>query len=122
MPVGGEKYVLREASEATATEYRCFVMRLSRLTEAGREPKAGEDFPDAEPLLVSRCLFRLNHETGQEVPVGEAGVKKLPARVVKRMFRWVQDNSDLLPDLAEAAAGGPAKNAPEAGPNSTPDT
>jgi hypothetical protein len=60
-----------------------------------------EGLADAEPLLVSLCLFEALRD-GSGNPVSERNVplvtvKSWPNRVQKRLFDWVREKSDLNP-------------------------
>lgn len=88
--VAGKRYVLREATEAAACQWRNAMMQATELGSDGK-PTRVRNLADTEPLLVSLCLFTA--EEGKPVPV--ATIKGWPARVVKRLFEKVKDVSDL---------------------------
>jgi hypothetical protein len=53
-------------------------------------------------MLVANCLFacQFNSDTGVEesrssIPVGEAVVRSWPNRIVKPIFEWIKDVSEL---------------------------
>lgn len=84
--ISGTKYILREASSDIASKYRKFIMDQKRSDGDGY--KSG--LADAEPLLVSMCLFT---EEGKSVPVET--IKKWPERIQKQLFFKARDMSAL---------------------------
>lgn len=82
------KFTLREADEETACMYRNIAMDKTVLKDGKVSGVSG--FADLEPMLVGQCLFDSNG-----VQVGSDFVRKLPARIVKPLFNWIQDNSDM---------------------------
>src|SRR5690606_9766554 len=94
VPVGEDRYLLREAGEGAAADYRAFILRITRRHQSGKDPEPGQDFPHAQAFLVSRCLTKLDVKTGEEAPLSEEAVRALGSRVVKPMFEWVLQNSD----------------------------
>lgn len=119
----GKSYVLKEASAGAAAAYRNAVTRGMRFE--GGKPAGIDSAADAEPLLVSLCLFEVQGE--KRVPVPLQTVRAWPYRVQRKLFDWVKENS-LLDDQETAesledrmaalrerleslkANGGPAKN------------
>jgi hypothetical protein len=101
--IGKIKYVLREASEADAVEYRNCMMRGSKIVDG--KVAAIDNLAQAQPTLVSRCLYFANLDgTLQTTPNGEpnpktrvpyATVLKWKSRVVKPIFELLKKISAL---------------------------
>lgn len=94
--IGGKKYVLREADGDAACKYRNALLRSTKLGPDGR-PSSIDGMADAEPLLVSLCLFEVYDDKGQEKRrlVLPSTIRSWPARVLKALFKKVRDISDL---------------------------
>jgi hypothetical protein len=93
----GKRYLLREADESACCQYRNAVIRSRKLDADGRLTHL-DGLADAEPLLVSLCLFELAEGPGQpsaERPVPLAVVRSWPGRVVKPLFAWLHRASGL---------------------------
>lgn len=91
-----KKYALYEASGDAATKFRNDLIKDATFVD-GKLSKVGKA-ANAEPLLVSLCLFEIiQNNNGDEVerPVPEAVVKKWPARVQKALFDRIKEISDL---------------------------
>lgn len=90
--IGGRRYLVREASEGVATRYRNAVMRAGKMADG--VVVGIEGLADAEPLLVSLCMFEVmtGNGDGQEPyrPVLLKTVRDWPARVVKPIFEWIK--------------------------------
>jgi len=100
--IGGTKYLLREASEDAACQYRNAAMRGAKMTD-GTVTLGGA--ADVEPLLVSLCLFEMDASGAVIRNVPLVTVKNWPARVVKPLFNKVKEMSSLdeTPKAKEAA-------------------
>ena len=97
-----KNYVLREASEDAAVKYRNAVQRSLRTNQEGNV--VGIDgMADAEPLLVSLCVFEVNPAGSKapEGPVSLSWVRSLPSRFAKRLFAKARDISELSEDTEE---------------------
>ncbi len=81
-------YTLREATEDAACKYRNSAMDKTQLKDG--KVTSVSNLADTEPLLVGACLFDPSGKA-----VGTEFVRTLPARIVKKMFDWVQENSDM---------------------------
>lgn len=96
--VNGKKYILREASEGAATEYRSASLRGAEIIHnedrGDRTIRGMVGIADVEPLLVSRCVFEVL-ESGQEKAVPKVLIDGWPAKVVKDLFERVKQSSDL---------------------------
>ena len=129
--IGDKKYVLVEASEDAACQFRNATMAGTQMR--GRKVTKLGTMANAAPGLVSRCLFEDDGVGRKAVPV--ATIYRWPARIIKQLFEWIKKNSDLEEDetleslreeqaeIAEKIADlergeDPAKNEPE----DTPDT
>lgn len=100
----GKSYILREASEGAACQYRNAILRSTKLGADGK-PTSIEGLADAEPILISQCLYAADKDGGiRTTPNGDPDPKSLvplytvrswPSRAVKPMFNWVKRVSDL---------------------------
>ena len=89
LSICAKKYLLREATGATATEFRNMAIACSEYGSDGKLAKI-RGVASVEPFLVSRCLFS---EDGK--PVDRKVIEAWPARVQKRLFQKIKDISDL---------------------------
>lgn len=89
--IDGVEYVLREANGDVGAKYKTACIRGAKFQEG--KPTTVDNLGDVEPLLVAGCLFKVT-PSGEE-KVTEAFVRALPNRVVKPMFDWAKENSDL---------------------------
>lgn len=87
--IAGQDYLLKEASGAVATTWRNSVFRSTKVDSNGR-PSSYEGIAEAEPLLVSLCLYEAN---GKLVPIQT--VKSWPARIQKALFEKAKEISGL---------------------------
>lgn len=103
--LGTKRYVLREAGGGDAIEYRNAQLRATRLGPNGK-PVGLDGLADAESLLVSRCLYEAEPQTGalrtltdgtpdRRYRVAEEQVRELPARVLKVLFAEAKRISQL---------------------------
>ena len=93
--VGGNKYVLREADEETASMFNN--ARLKGIPVKDSEAVGlPEDLGGLQSLLVTRCLFPID-SSGEPLPscVRRDTVKKWPARVVKPLYIKAKKISEL---------------------------
>lgn len=97
----GYPYQAREALEDAAIEYRAASM-------SGLNMEVGDDgearfkhditkVSDTEPVLVGGCVFRRDPAKDEKEweKVGAEVVKSWPSRVVKPLFNWIKEVSDL---------------------------
>jgi len=101
--IGGQDYVLREVSGDAATRYR---NARANCTKFSNGEFAGVDGPiaDAQPKLVSDCLFKvvvLPDGTTIFSKVEEKVVRTWPDRVQKALFEKVQRISPSLEDAGD---------------------
>ncbi len=123
-----ETYVVNQASEADSNRMENYRHRKARL-EQGRIVTV-EGMAESVPFLVSLCT-----KTAEGKSVPQAVVESWPPKVVRKIHRWILDNSGLMPEetpeylremiaaytkrLAEVEAltdGTTAKNSPDATP------
>ena len=90
--IAGETYTLREASEAAAIQWRNANLGAAKLKDG--KPISFSGMADSAPLLVSLCL-RKQEDGGIGAPVPLETIRQWPARVVKPLYEWIKDNSDL---------------------------
>jgi len=92
------KFVLKEASTEAARRYRNAAMKAAKMQDA--KVVGVEGLADADPLLVSLCLFEINDKVTvngqpQLVATSPQLVASLEHRVTKRLAEWVRFHSDL---------------------------
>lgn len=92
--IADKEYVLREASGDTAVQYRNKTMAGMALSD-GKLSRI-ESLADAEPFLVSRCLFECG-EIQKNVP--ESTVRSWPNRIQKALFDRAKEISSLDDEL-----------------------
>lgn len=85
--IDGESYELREASGDAACRYRDMIIGNLTLKDGKAEKIA--HIAATEPLLVSLCLFKNGSAVSQKTISG------WPARIQKKLFKWIKENSDL---------------------------
>lgn len=96
--IAGKKYVLREASEATAAVYRNASIAGAKL-EDGKLSEMPKNLGGIQSLLVSRCLLACDTETGEAVnPVSREIINDWPSRIVKPLFEKAKEISELDED------------------------
>lgn len=94
------KFILREADGGSVVAYRNKMTSAAKLTADGKMAEV-KNIADAEPYLVSLCLFELNEvnrgeETKvREVPVTLDFVRSLPNKMMAQLYKWIKDNSDM---------------------------
>lgn len=109
----GKVYWLREASEGASVAWRNVHTSSARHDEQGKFISVGA-IADAEPVLVSKCLYYADAATGglPVLPTGEPDAKFLvpealirgfPHQVISKLYSWIMDNSGLRePDTEES--------------------
>jgi hypothetical protein len=90
--LGGHEYELREATGEAATTYRNAMLKATQLGPNGK-PKSLDGFANAEPLLVSLCLFKKDGVGWSSVDLDV--IKSWPSRVQKELFNRAKEMSDL---------------------------
>lgn len=96
----GKAYILKEASEADAAEWRNACQRAARMQDG--KVVGVDGLGGVQALLVSRCLWERTGAVGpdgrpQDVRVPPERVRSWPARVVRPLY----DRARLLSDLDE---------------------
>ena len=92
--VDGVQYLLREADEEAARKYRNACTKGVTLDD-GKIVKV-DGIADVQSYLVSLCLFEvLTDGTTKNVPTILITIRTWPARIVKWMFDWTVETSDL---------------------------
>lgn len=95
----GEEFVLTEASADAATKYKNASMKAAKMDDA--KVVGVDGLADADPLLVSLCLFKLDHKTlvngapRRETLAASAVRTKFPHKHLKQMYEWIKYHSDL---------------------------
>lgn len=103
LTLAGQAHVMVEASEAVAVRFNSARGKATRMVKG--EVVGVEGAGELQPLLVSLCLYRATKEgelprnkDGEPDPrflVPERTVRGLPSRIVKKMFKWIRETSDL---------------------------
>lgn len=92
--VGKDKYILREASGDAACNYRNKITSCAK--RVGEETVIDGPIADAEPMLVSECLFRVDEEgKAFSFHVDTATVREWPHRIVEVLFDKIQEISPI---------------------------
>ncbi len=86
-----KSYVLREAGNSAVVAYRNATAKSTKMVDG--KLSGFDGLAEAEPLLVSKCLFEA--KDGQDHPVSIEFVKSMPNRFVKPMFDWLEEHSDI---------------------------
>jgi hypothetical protein len=88
----GVTYVAKEAMGNAANKWRSAIIKATRQNAEGKLSPT-EHLPDTEPLLVSLCTF--TRSEGKDEPVDIKTVKNWPSRLIKRVFNWIKEVSEL---------------------------
>lgn len=91
--IGGEDFVLREATAEAAGKYHDAIIKSTRMSDG--KITGSDGLGGVEPLLVSLCLFRAAKSGRQEEAVSLIEVRSWPTRVVKPLFERVKEISEL---------------------------
>jgi hypothetical protein len=100
----GKDYIVREASEAAATSWRNHSIAATKIDDGKTVGFSG--LADAEPLLVSLCLFENNGHGMIGVPLET--VLAWPSRIVTPLYNYIKEISGL--DKEEKLEESEAKN------------
>lgn len=112
----GKNYILVEADEGTAVEYQNLLFKSARFGDNGK-PVGVDGLANAEPFLVSKCVFELYevNDNGTKItkrrPVPLGVINSWPPRVVKQLHKKAMEISHLRV-TDEAAEGEALKNEP----------
>lgn len=93
--IGSKSYVLREASGDVACRYRNKLLQSTRFSDG--KPSSIEGMADAEPLLISLCLWEKYDDKGatKERPVLLQEVRSWPSKIQKKLFDTAKRISEL---------------------------
>lgn len=95
--IEGKKYVLREASEAAAADYRNASIAGAKV-EDGQLTEMPSNLAGVQALLVARCLFPLEGGEPSPRPIAQNVLNGWPSRVIKPLFEKVKEISELDED------------------------
>ena len=138
--IGGERYVLKEATEDAHVAWECARSGGARL-EDGVLTGMGET-PKADVTLLSKCLFKIGGKDGKtQVQVGEQTIKSWATRVVQplvvrlKLISGISENETAdvlrkriaadgkkLAKLEAVAAGEEEPSGPKGSPSGSPGT
>jgi len=91
--IGGDQYILREATGEAAVNYRNAMLACTQLGESGK-PQSIRNLASVEPLLVSYCLYYADGpKKGQNVP--KQVILSWKNKIVKTLYEKVKEISDL---------------------------
>jgi hypothetical protein len=93
-PIGPRQFILREPSEAAAVRYRNFQARSTKFADGKPSGIAG-DILNADPVLLSDCLFELMPGGGGERQVSVDEINRWPARVVTPLVKLAKELGEL---------------------------
>lgn len=95
--IGPTRYILVEADEATACAHQNALFKAAKFNTDGKPTGLGDGMAEAEPILVSGCLFELyQHQGGtKRRPVTLIEVKSWLHRVVKPIYDKARKISKL---------------------------
>lgn len=112
--VGDKTYILREASGGAVIKYRNKLLQGAKIGPDGKPTAIGVEMADAEPLLVSLCVFEtiedkdrlkvgdsdyLPHirldKSGKPINVTMDVVTSWPHRLQRRLFDKIKEVSEL---------------------------
>lgn len=112
--IGGHDYVLREASEAAAVEWRNSQLAGVTFDPTSGKPKTVNGVASIEPTLVSRCLFRIGPDGKTTIPVNIKTISGWPQAKVKALYDKVKELSGLDEEekKPEGGEGDDSKNSP----------
>jgi hypothetical protein len=86
--IGDKEFLLKEADEDAARIWRSAQMKNARVADG--KLQANISIYDGQSLLVSMCLF---DRGGEAVSINV--IRKWPTRIVKKLYMWIRENSDL---------------------------
>lgn len=90
----GHPYILREATGAVAKQFKNAQMSCTQFSADGK--MAGvKGAADLEPLLVSKCLYRMMPDGTVGGTIDQRELEKWPAKVVSRLFEKAKKISGL---------------------------
>lgn len=91
--IGGDQYILREATGEAAVNYRNAMLACTQLGSSGK-PQSIRGLASVEPLLVSHCLFYASGpREGQNV--SQKTILSWKSKIVKALYEKVREISDL---------------------------
>lgn len=88
----GKDYILREATGDAACQYRNAVATATQLADG--KVSGIKNMADTEPFLVALCVRELLGDGKERVVTGVV-VRSWPARVQRRLFKKIQEISEL---------------------------
>lgn len=102
MPVtlAGKKYMLREPSGDAAVRYRNLAAKAAKMVDG--KVVGVDGIADAEPYLVSCCLFEVTDRG--ETPVSLHTIRSWVGSVQKRLFAEVKELAPWLVDKEDTVA------------------
>jgi hypothetical protein len=103
--IGSRWFAIQEAHGDAAVAYRRCMMDGAEFEQEQEETgvkirKVPMGTAELEPVLISQCMFYATYdETKDELVLGErvpeGFVRGLPNRILKPIYKWIKENSDL---------------------------
>lgn len=98
--IAGKEYILTEASEDATIKYKDARMQAAKIEGTNEDDIKIVGFNslnNVEPLLVSLCLHEVWEYKGEKrrKPVDLKTILAWPPKIVRKLYKWVKDNSDL---------------------------
>lgn len=94
--IGGKTYLVKEASVAAATKYRNKTFSAARMNDG--KMVGIEGLADAEPMLISHCLFETYQNNGElkDRPVLLSTILAWPNQTQEALFDKIKELSPRL--------------------------
>ncbi len=101
--LNGKAHVVISATSDTATEYRNMTLKHVTMRAGGEIEGKLLGLAEAEPFLVSQCVYPLDvkNERGERYSLD--AVKKWDNRAVKRLYNIIREISDIEEKSVEKA-------------------
>lgn len=92
--IGSVQYRIREASEEGIIAYKnCSLQHLVAREQGDNKVLSASGGADADSILISKCLFRL--EGDKEISIPVSTIKALPHKITSRLYKWIRKNSGM---------------------------
>lgn len=92
--IAGKKYRLHEASGGAVCAFRNAMFANTKLSPEGK-PETFGTMADADPVLVSKCLYEILPDGKSEGPVHVNQIRAWPNAILRKLSAKVKEISDL---------------------------